>query len=178
MTGISDDKAVQAVFLEEASEILKEIERDLLDLETSPDNRTLVDGLFRHLHTLKGSAGVAGMDELAHYTHAVESMLDEVRNGRIAMSSVLASLLLEALDCLKGFIAEASGEGPLDRHIVAESHRKILASMGKALASCHRFPTCSSSKFSRFGASCRLRGEPIHHPGSCPAGFLPPTLGT
>ena len=133
MTGISDDKVVQAVFLEEASEILKEIERDLLDLETSPDNRTLVDGLFRHLHTLKGSAGVAGMDELAHYTHAVESMLDEVRNGRISMSSVLASLLLEALDCLKGFIAEASGEGPLDRHIVAESHRKILASMGKAL---------------------------------------------
>jgi two-component system chemotaxis sensor kinase CheA len=135
VTGISDDaKALQAVFLEEASEILKEIERDLLDLETSPDNRTLVDGLFRHLHTLKGSAGVAGMDELAHYTHAVESMLDEVRNGRIAMSSVLASLLLEALDCLKGFITEASGEGPLDRHIVAESHRKILASMGKALA--------------------------------------------
>ena len=133
MTGISDDKVVQAVFLEEASEILKEIERDLLDLETSPDNRTLVDGLFRHLHTLKGSAGVAGMDELAHYTHAVESMLDEVRNARIAMSSVLASLLLEALDCLKGFIAEASGDGPLDRHIVAESHRKILASMGKAL---------------------------------------------
>ena len=135
MTGISDDaKALQAVFLEEASEILEDIERDLLDLETSPGNRTLVDGLFRHLHTMKGSAGVAGMEELAHYTHAVESMLDEVRNGRIAMSSVLASLLLEALDCLKGFIAEALGEGPLDRHIVAESHRKILASMGKASA--------------------------------------------
>jgi two-component system chemotaxis sensor kinase CheA len=83
---------------------------------------------------MKGSAGVAGMEELAHYTHAVESMLDEVRSGRIAMSSVLASSLLEALDCLKGFIAEALGEGPLDRHIVAESHRKILAAMGKAPA--------------------------------------------
>ena len=80
MTDISDNaKALQAVFLEEASEILEDIERDLLDLETSPGNRTLVDGLFRHLHTMKGSAGVAGMEELAHYTHAVESMLDEVR---------------------------------------------------------------------------------------------------
>ena len=135
MTDISDNaKALQAVFLEEASEILEDIERDLLDLETSPGNRTLVDGLFRQLHTMKGSAGVAGMEELAHYTHAVESMLDEVRSGRIAMSSVLVSLLLEALDCLKGFIAETLGEGPLDRHIVAESHRKILASMGKAPA--------------------------------------------
>ena len=150
VTGISDDKAVQAVFLEEASEILKEIERDLLDLETSPDNRTLVDGLFRHLHTLKGSAGVAGMDELAHYTHAVESMLDEVRNGRIAMSSVLASLLLEALDCLKGFIAEASGDGPLDRHIVAESHRKILASMGKALPAASPLPHLQLLKIQPF----------------------------
>ena len=135
MTGISDDaKALQAVFLEEASEILGDIERDLLELETSPGNRTLVDGLFRHLHTMKGSAGVAGMEELAHYTHAVESMLDEVRNGRIAMSSVLASLLLEALDCLKSFIAEALGEGPLDRHIVAESHRKIWPRWAKAPA--------------------------------------------
>src|SRR5258708_1726862 len=99
VTDISDNaKALQAVFLEEASEILEDIERDLLDLETSPGNRTLVDGLFRQLHTMKGSAGVAGMEELAHYTHAVESMLDEVRSGRIAMSSVLASLLLEALD--------------------------------------------------------------------------------
>ena len=147
MTGISDDaKALQAVFLEEASEILGDIERDLLELETSPDNRTLVDGLFRHLHTMKGSAGVAGMEELAHYTHAVESMLDEVRNGRIAMSSVLASLLLEALDCLKGFIAEALGEGPLDRHIVAESHRKILASMGKA-------PAAASTRLSAMPAA-------------------------
>ncbi len=146
MTGISDDaKALQAVFLEEASEILADIERDLLDLETSPGNRTLVDGLFRHLHTLKGSAGVAGMEELAHYTHAVESMLDEVRNARLAMSSVLASLLLEALDCLKGFISEALGERPLDRRIVAESHRKILASMGKV-------PAAASARLSEMPA--------------------------
>ena len=76
-----DAKAIRGVFLEEASEILADIERDLLDLETSLGNRTLVDGLFRHLHTLKGSAGVAGMEELAHYTHVVESMLEQVRNG-------------------------------------------------------------------------------------------------
>jgi len=162
VTGINDDaKALQAVFLEEASEILGDIERDLLELETSPGNRTLVDDLFRHLHTMKGSAGVAGMEELAHYTHAVESMLDDVRSGRIAMSFVLASLLLEALDCLKGFIAEALGEGPLDRHIVAESHNKILASMAKVPAAAStRSPARPAVAASPPGATSRDSGAP------------------
>jgi chemotaxis protein histidine kinase CheA len=76
---------------------------------------------------------MSGMVELAHYTHAVESMLDEVRKGSLTMSSALVSLLLEALDCLKGFMAEATGEGALDRRRVEESHRKTLHLMGRAL---------------------------------------------
>ena len=129
-----DANAIQVVFLEEASELLVEIERDLLQLELALGDRALVDRLFRHLHTLKGSAGVAGMDELAHYAHAVENMLDQVRNGSLTLSSPHVSLLLQALDCLKGFVAEALGEGALDRRVVSESHRGILASMAGAPA--------------------------------------------
>ena len=104
---------------------------------------------------MKGSAGVAGMEELAHYTHAVESMLDEVRNGRIAMSSVLASLLLEALDCLKSFIAEALGEGPLDRHIVVESHRQDSGLDGKSAGGRQHALVCNAS-YSRFADSRQI----------------------
>jgi two-component system chemotaxis sensor kinase CheA len=74
------------------------------------------------------------MDELAHYAHAVESMLDQVRNGGLTLSSLHVSLLLKALDCIKGFVAEALGEGALDRGVVSESHRGILAAMGGAPA--------------------------------------------
>src|SRR5262249_51686784 len=63
----------------------------------------------------------------------VESLLDEVRKGSLAMSSSLISLLLEALDCLKGFMAEAIGEGRLDRRRVHDSHRRTLALMGRAV---------------------------------------------
>src|SRR5262249_39604275 len=115
-------------------ELVREIERDLLELEGTPGNRTLVDRLFRHLHTIKGGAGMSGMDELAHYTHAVEGMLDEVRKGSLAMTSSLVSLLLEALDCLRGFMAEAIGEGGLDRQAVQDSHRRTLALIGRAPA--------------------------------------------
>src|SRR6185503_11183054 len=100
-----DSGEVRAVFLEEATELVREIERDLLELEGAPGNRTLVDRLFRHLHTIKGG---------------------------LAMTSALVSLLLEALDCLKGFMAEAMGEGRLDRRAVQDSHRRTLALMGRA----------------------------------------------
>lgn len=133
--------AIQTVFLEEANELLADIERDLLQLETALGDRALVDRLFRHLHTLKGSAGVAGMDELAHYAHAVENMLDQVRNGTLKLAPAHVSLLLQALDCLKGFIAEALGEGQLDRRVVSESHRRILAS---ALPATDRTPVFGS----------------------------------
>jgi len=130
-SGMSDDaKELRAVFLEEADELVQDIERDLLELEASPGNHTLVDRLFRYLHTIKGGAGMSGMEELAHYTHAVEGILDEVRKNSLTMTSALVSLLLEALDCIKGFMAEAVGEGTLDRGAVSDSHRKIIASMG------------------------------------------------
>jgi len=132
---MSDDtQEMRAIFLEEMAELVQDIEGDLLQLESAPSNRGLVDRLFRNLHTIKGGAGMAGLDALSHYTHAVENMLDEVRKGSLAMSSALVSLLLEGLDCLKGFMAEALGEAPLDQNAVATSHARILAAMGKGAA--------------------------------------------
>ena len=120
----------QSIFLEELAELIQEIESDLLHLETTPEDRTLVDRLFRNLHTIKGGAGVAGMEPLARYTHAVENMLDMLRTGRLALSQDLASLLLETVDCLKSFQAEATGEAPLDVEKTNRSHHKILGAIG------------------------------------------------
>ena len=129
---MSDDhQEMRLVFLEEMSELVQDIEGDLLQLEDSPSSHGLVDRLFRNLHTIKGGAGMTGMEQLSHYTHAVENLLDEVRKGRLALSSALVSLLLEALDCLKGFMAAALREGILDGHAVEESRRKIMAAMGE-----------------------------------------------
>lgn len=122
----NENEEMRGIFLEEMAELLQEIEADLLQLESSPGGRGLVDRLFRNLHTIKGGAGMAGLDSLSKYTHAVENLLDEVRKGSVGLSSDLISLLLEALDCLKGFMAEAHGEAPLDTQAVSISHQKIL----------------------------------------------------
>jgi two-component system chemotaxis sensor kinase CheA len=79
------------------------------------------------LHTIKGGAGIAGLDGLSRYTHSVENMLDEVRQGNLTLSGGLISLLLTAQDCLKGFMTEMLGEGEQDPNKVADSHAQILA---------------------------------------------------
>lgn len=128
---MSDDvQEMRAIFLEEMAELVQDLEADLLQLESSPGGRGLVDRLFRNLHTIKGGAGMVGLGPLSHYTHAVETMLDEVRKGGLALSSALISLLLEALDCLKMFMAEAHGEATLDLPAVEHSHARILAATG------------------------------------------------
>ena len=126
-----DNQEMRLVFLGEMGELVQDIEEALLQLEDAPSSRGLIDRLFRSLHTIKGGAGMTGMELLSHYTHGVENMLDEVRKGQLVFSSALVSLLFEALDCLKGFMAEALGEGTLDSHRVEESHRKIVAATGK-----------------------------------------------
>ncbi|MBF0154940.1 MAG: chemotaxis protein CheA [Magnetococcales bacterium] len=119
-------QSIQSLFLEEMGELLQELETDLLSLENFPGDRALVDRLFRNLHTIKGGAGMAGLEALSHYTHDVETMLDEVRKGHLALSSTLVSLLLEALDCLKNLMAELLGEGSLDRQRLEESRARII----------------------------------------------------
>lgn len=105
---------MRQLFLQEMAELLQHIEADTLALEANPDESDRIDTLFRYFHTLKGGAGMSGLPILANYTHKVENLLDEIRAGKLAISTALVSALLEASDCLNGFMEEASGLGALD----------------------------------------------------------------
>ena len=66
-------------FVAEAGELLVDMEDALLRLETEPDNEELVHAMFRAAHTIKGSAGLFGLDAIVSFTHVVENALDKVR---------------------------------------------------------------------------------------------------
>ena len=66
---------------------------------------------FRALHTIKGSGAMFGFDELAAFTHNLENAFDEVRNGRLKVTSELIDLSLAALDQIKAMLEEAAGRG-------------------------------------------------------------------
>jgi two-component system chemotaxis sensor kinase CheA len=85
-------------FLLEGRDLIGEATRDLLALERTPDDGTLITRVFRAFHTLKGSSGVFGIQPLTRMLHAAEDTLVAVRNQRTVMDASLTDALLECLD--------------------------------------------------------------------------------
>jgi two-component system chemotaxis sensor kinase CheA len=107
-------------FREEAREILAELETALLELNENRGDKELVGRVFRALHTIKGSGSMFGFDELAAFTHNLETAFDAVRNGRLQVNSELIDLTLSALDQIRAMIEEGQGEDAADAKICAE----------------------------------------------------------
>lgn len=94
---MADDMTTQ-IFREEAYELLSELESSLLELEEVPDDEDIINRVFRALHTIKGSGAMFGFDDIAAFTHRVETVFDMVRNGDLHVSKDLLSLALLSRD--------------------------------------------------------------------------------
>jgi len=94
-------------FLSEAREQVESIEQLLLQLEDTPEDRDLLDALFRCAHTVKGSAGIFGLDAVVGFTHHVETLLDRLREGELALSPTLSTLLLQCNDQILALVDAA-----------------------------------------------------------------------
>ncbi|WP_243363921.1 chemotaxis protein CheA [Fundidesulfovibrio terrae] len=88
-------------FLDEAFDLLHELEAALLELEDSPEDHELVNRVFRAMHTLKGSGAMFGFDDIAQFTHEVETVFDKVRSGEAQVTKRLLDLTFEARDHVK-----------------------------------------------------------------------------
>jgi len=97
-------------FISEAAEQIEAIETLLLELEEQPDNRELLDSLFRCAHTVKGSAGIFGLNRVVEFTHHVETLLDKMRDGDIALNPDISTLLLQCNDQIKFLVDTAADE--------------------------------------------------------------------
>lgn len=102
-------------FVHEVEDLLEKIEAAILALESAPGDAELVNQLFRAFHTLKGSAGVAGVASIAGFTHHVESAMDRVRSGELALSPALVSAVLASKDHVAGLMAAELAGAPPDR---------------------------------------------------------------
>ena len=85
-------------FKEEALELLGELETSLLELETDTTNDKVINRVFRAMHTIKGSGAMFGFENIASFTHEVETVFDLARTGRIEVTRELLSLTLLARD--------------------------------------------------------------------------------
>ncbi|UFS72557.1 chemotaxis protein CheA [Geomonas sp. RF6] len=100
-------------YREEAYELLSELESSLLELEENPEDIELVGRVFRAMHTIKGSGAMFGFDEIAAFTHEVETVFDRVRNGEMKVTKTLVTLTLDARDQIRVML---DATGPVDLH--------------------------------------------------------------
>jgi two-component system chemotaxis sensor kinase CheA len=102
------------VFMSEAREQLASLESLLLELEDTPGDRELLDALFRCAHTIKGSAGIFGLDRIVGFTHHVENLLDQVREGEVQLTPGLSTLLLKSVDQIRNLLAAVNAASGMD----------------------------------------------------------------
>ena len=128
-------------FKEEAYELLTELETSLLELEERPDDIDLIGRVFRAMHTIKGSGSMFGFDDIASFTHEVETVFDMVRNGKLQVTSRLVNLTLAARDQIKAMLDGADGGDGAD----LEASAGIIAGL-RELAGFHSAAAASPGK--------------------------------
>lgn len=128
----------QDAYREEAYELLVELETALMDLEEQPDNADLIDRVFRAMHTIKGSGAMFGFDQIAAFTHELETVFDLVREGRMAITDQLVNLSLSARDQIKIMLDASSCEEQTDdeacRNII-QALKSMVPQEARALGS-------------------------------------------
>jgi two-component system chemotaxis sensor kinase CheA len=117
-------------FLDEAREILVELEAALLALNEDHADSDHVGRVFRALHTIKGSGSMFGFDKLAAFTHDLETAFDEVRIGRLAVSPELIDLTLAALDQIRVMLEEDAGGAAADSLQCAQILERVRSLAG------------------------------------------------
>ncbi len=98
--------AARAGFLDEARDMLEQFERSLLVMETSPGDAENLNAAFRAAHTIKGTAGMFGCDAVVAFTHEVETLLESLRSGLLAVNDDIAAALLEGRDQMDALVDE------------------------------------------------------------------------
>ena len=131
--------AAKQGFQVEAEELLEDMEQALLHLENEPGDMDSVNAVFRAAHTIKGTAGVFGFDDVVSFTHVAESLLDMIRDDEIKINDEIIAVLLKAGDHmadLVNFVVENDDPTPTDLLETSGALIKILNQcMGKSSAS-------------------------------------------
>lgn len=107
---INLDQALQT-FIAEACELLQDMEASLLRLESDPSGTDTLGAIFRAAHTIKGSAGLFGLEPIVGFTHIVEDVLDRVRDDVVVITGELVALLLECGDHMQELIDVVADHG-------------------------------------------------------------------
>ena len=110
LESIREGQALESVFLEEATNILEEMDSVLLALDHDRTSQEKINLIFRAAHTVKGSSGVLPSDVVTRYVHKYENMISGIKKGQLEFSDQVYELLLKGYDRIKELIAAAGNK--------------------------------------------------------------------
>lgn len=100
-------------FLTESSELLSEVDNKLVELEKRPDDKHLLNDIFRGFHTIKGGAGFLNVDVMVSLCHRTENLFDKLRNGELKLNPEIMDSILAATGVVRDmFNALSQGRTP------------------------------------------------------------------
>ena len=123
-----DDEDILQDFLVEAGEILERLSQQLVDLEQRPEDKDLLNAIFRGFHTVKGGAGFLALIPMVECCHLTENLFDILRNGKRAVTSELMDVVLEALDMVNQqfeLVSQREELPPVDPSLIAALERLV-----------------------------------------------------
>ena len=103
-------------FLTESNEMLEVLDQRFVTLESDPNNTDLLNEIFRAMHSMKGSAGFLGFNNLVDVAHRGENILNKLRQGEMAVNPAIISIILETIDVIKAIMANIRESGT-DSHV-------------------------------------------------------------
>ena len=116
-----------AVFFEESAEALDSMESALLTLDTGTPNPETINTIFRVAHSIKGGAGMFGFQQITSFTHALETLLDELRSNRMPVTQYISDCLLQSVDVLRAMMNSVQTGTPVDPLPIASLQEQLTA---------------------------------------------------
>ena len=116
-------------FLQEASDLLSDVDNKLVDLEKMPDDRGLLNDIFRGFHTVKGGAGFLNATELVTLCHLTENLFDKLRNGELAITPDVMDVILSSTGAVRdmfGYLEQGVQPAAADPQLI-DSLRLAIA---------------------------------------------------
>jgi two-component system chemotaxis sensor kinase CheA len=109
-----------AAFFDESFEALDAMEAALLKLDIGSPEPELINTIFRVAHSIKGGSATFGFAQIASFTHSLETLLDELRGGKMAVTVAVSDLLLKSVDVMRAMLRAVQAKQPIDAQRVSD----------------------------------------------------------
>lgn len=137
------------LFIDESTEHLETVSQQILELERNPEDKTIIEEIFRSAHTLKGMSATMGYTDLASLTHSLENIFDGVRYDKIKVDSNMIDVMFIAVDDLTAMIQDIAAGGTGQRNVEEIVYQLELLERGESVEDNELTPAKSENKSSK-----------------------------